>query len=226
VAPHTDAEVVGWAAGEAIPGCLTATEIVTAWQGGASAAKLFPAEPLGPGYLRSLRAPLPHIPIVPTGGIDAANVRAYLAAADGLGGSLVGDGDADGSRRRAAKSPGGDLRITDITDAGLVTVGETMALLISTEVGTAPPRGRHRPGRRGECVRCGYLVSLLEQQSPGGPHGARRHHGRVRRHWEEATGRHCRTAATCHSSTRGSMSAAERRRCAMKGACNATSADG
>jgi 2-dehydro-3-deoxyphosphogluconate aldolase / (4S)-4-hydroxy-2-oxoglutarate aldolase len=110
VAPHTDPEVVGWAAGEgvpAIPGCLTATEIVTAWQAGASAAKLFPAEPLGPGYLRALRAPLPHIPIVPTGGIDARNASSYLAAgatAVGLGGSLVGDGDADGIRRRAEQA--------------------------------------------------------------------------------------------------------------------------
>jgi 2-dehydro-3-deoxyphosphogluconate aldolase / (4S)-4-hydroxy-2-oxoglutarate aldolase len=109
VAPHTDTDVVGWAAGEGIPmipGCLSGTEIMTAWRAGASAVKLFPAEPLGPGYLRALTAPLPHVPILPTGGIDAGNAGAYLAAgavAVGLGGSLCGDGEPEGIRRRAAE---------------------------------------------------------------------------------------------------------------------------
>lgn len=75
-----------------IPGAYTATEIVKAWQWGADLVKLFPASAGGPGYLRALRGPLSHIPLVPTGGISADNAAAFMAAgaaALGIGGSLV-----------------------------------------------------------------------------------------------------------------------------------------
>lgn len=84
------------------PGALTPTEIHTAWVAGASAVKLFPAGSLGPGHLKAVRAPLPDIPLVPTGGIGIDTVGSWLDAgahAVGLGGPLIGD----------ALAPDGDL---------------------------------------------------------------------------------------------------------------------
>ena len=76
-----------------IPGALTPTEIVTAWQAGADAVKVFPADAMGGApYLRSLRGPLPEVPLIPTGGVSLATARAYLeagAVALGVGGDLV-----------------------------------------------------------------------------------------------------------------------------------------
>src|SRR3954471_18260274 len=70
------------------PGAMTPTEIHTAWSAGASAVKLFPAGTLGPGFLQAVRAPLPDIPLVPTGGIAVDSVGTWLdagASAVGLG---------------------------------------------------------------------------------------------------------------------------------------------
>jgi len=90
------------------PGALTATEILTAWELGASAVKLFPASAGGPRYLRDLRGPLPRIPLIPTGGVAIEQIGDYLAAgaaAVGLGGPLIGDaldgGSLDALRDRA-----------------------------------------------------------------------------------------------------------------------------
>jgi 2-dehydro-3-deoxyphosphogluconate aldolase/(4S)-4-hydroxy-2-oxoglutarate aldolase len=74
----------------AIPGALTPTEILAAWQAGADLVKVFPAS--GPDYLKNLRGPLPQVRLMPTGGVSAENVGAYLAAgavAVGVGGALV-----------------------------------------------------------------------------------------------------------------------------------------
>ena len=78
-----------------LPGCMTPTEIVQAYEVGADAIKVFPASVLGPRYFRELSGPLGHIPLLPTGGINLDNARAYLeagAVAIGLGSSLVGRG--------------------------------------------------------------------------------------------------------------------------------------
>jgi 2-dehydro-3-deoxyphosphogluconate aldolase / (4S)-4-hydroxy-2-oxoglutarate aldolase len=91
------------------PGALTPTEIHAAWTAGASAVKLFPGGALGAGYLTAVRAPLPDIPLVPTGGVAIEAVGTWLdagAAAVGLGGPLLGDalapdGDLDGLAQRA-----------------------------------------------------------------------------------------------------------------------------
>lgn len=76
-----------------IPGALTPTEIVTAWQAGADMVKVFPCGPVGgPNYLRSLRGPLPQIDFVPTGGVDLESTPDYIragAAAVAVGGELV-----------------------------------------------------------------------------------------------------------------------------------------
>lgn len=78
---------------DAIPGAFTPTEILRARDLGATAVKLFPAPVGGPAYVRALRAPIPDVPFVTTGGIGIDDVAAYLdagATCVGLGGELVG----------------------------------------------------------------------------------------------------------------------------------------
>lgn len=79
------------------PGALTPTEVVTAWRAGASAVKVFPANAVGgASYLKSLKAPLPQIELIPTGGISLKNVAEFIEAgalAVGVGADLV-QGDA------------------------------------------------------------------------------------------------------------------------------------
>lgn len=73
-------------------GAYTPTEAQLAHEAGADFIKIFPAEGLGPNYIKSLRAPLPHLRIVPTGGVDLHNVGDFLkagCAALGVGSSLV-----------------------------------------------------------------------------------------------------------------------------------------
>jgi 2-dehydro-3-deoxyphosphogluconate aldolase/(4S)-4-hydroxy-2-oxoglutarate aldolase len=75
-----------------IPGALTPTEILTAWQAGSDMVKVFPADLGGPGYIKAVLAPLPQVRLVPTGGVSAENAAAYLkagATAVGVGGKLV-----------------------------------------------------------------------------------------------------------------------------------------
>ena len=75
-----------------LPGALTPTEICRAYALGGDIIKVFPASHFGPGYFKDLKGPLPHIPLMPTGGIDETNARAWLdagAVALGVGGKLV-----------------------------------------------------------------------------------------------------------------------------------------
>ncbi len=76
-----------------IPGAMTPTEILTAWNAGADMVKVFPAAQLGgPEYLKALKGPLPQILLVPTGGVNLQNAAAFIkagAAALGVGGELV-----------------------------------------------------------------------------------------------------------------------------------------
>lgn len=75
-----------------IPGAMTPTEILTAWEAGADLVKVFPADSLGPAYLKAVLAPLPQVRLAPTGGISADNAADYLkagATALGVGGKLV-----------------------------------------------------------------------------------------------------------------------------------------
>lgn len=64
----------------AIPGALTPTEIDAAWRAGAAMVKLFPAAVVGPRYIRDLAGPLGPVPLLATGGIDAANAGGFLRA--------------------------------------------------------------------------------------------------------------------------------------------------
>lgn len=76
-----------------LPGALTPTEIVTAWQAGADAVKVFPCSAVGGAkYLKAVKAPLPQIDLIPTGGVSLATAEEFLEAgafALGVGGDLV-----------------------------------------------------------------------------------------------------------------------------------------
>src|SRR5215468_1495813 len=75
-----------------MPGALTPTEVVTAWQAGADIIKIFPSELTGPKYIESLKAPLPQIRMMPTGGVNLDTAEEFLKAGScalGIGGSLV-----------------------------------------------------------------------------------------------------------------------------------------
>lgn len=75
-----------------LPGAFTPTEVVTAWQAGADIVKIFPSEITGPKYLKALHGPLPHIRLMPTGGVNLETATDFLkagACALGVGSSLV-----------------------------------------------------------------------------------------------------------------------------------------
>ncbi len=93
--PHVNVELIHRAVDleiPIIPGALTPTEIVTAWQAGASSVKVFPVQALGGAdYIRSLQAPLGQIPLIPTGGVTFKTAQDLLeagAVAIGLAGNL------------------------------------------------------------------------------------------------------------------------------------------
>ncbi|MBW2465734.1 MAG: bifunctional 4-hydroxy-2-oxoglutarate aldolase/2-dehydro-3-deoxy-phosphogluconate aldolase [Deltaproteobacteria bacterium] len=97
VTPNVDLEVIRFAGTKNIPviaGGLTPTEVYTAWREGADMVKVFPCRSLGgPQYIRELRGPFDHIPLVAVGGVSAENARDYLdagAAGVGMGLSLFG----------------------------------------------------------------------------------------------------------------------------------------
>ncbi len=76
-----------------LPGALTPTEVMAAWKAGADIVKIFPCSAMGGAkYLRTLKAPLPHVKLMPTGGVSLTTAREYLdagAVALGLGAELV-----------------------------------------------------------------------------------------------------------------------------------------
>ena len=76
-----------------IPGALTPTEVLTAWQAGAEWVKIFPCGPVGgPSYLKALKGPFPQIEFVPTGGVNLQTTPEFIkagATAVGVGGELV-----------------------------------------------------------------------------------------------------------------------------------------
>lgn len=75
-----------------IPGAFTPTEIVTAWQSGADIIKIFPATMGGPTYFKDIHGPLPHIKLLPTGGVTLKNIGEFIkagACAVAVGSNLV-----------------------------------------------------------------------------------------------------------------------------------------
>lgn len=73
-------------------GAFTPTEIQTAWEWGTDVVKVFPADRLGPSYIKGVKAPMPHLKLLPTGGVNVENCGEWLSAgcfALGLGNALV-----------------------------------------------------------------------------------------------------------------------------------------
>ncbi len=87
------------------PGALTPTEVLTAWEAGADAVKVFPCGSMGGAkYLKSLKGPLPQIELIPTGGVSLSTAAEFLSAgafALGVGADLI-DSDAVGPEKLAA----------------------------------------------------------------------------------------------------------------------------
>lgn len=75
-----------------MPGCFTPTEILAAWEAGADVVKVFPATALGPGFFKDIHGPLPHVRLMPTGGVTRENAADWIragAVAIGAGTALV-----------------------------------------------------------------------------------------------------------------------------------------
>ncbi len=96
VSPGFDAAVTalaGPSGAVVMPGALTPTEVIAAWRAGADFVKIFPCGQVGgPSYLKALKAPLPQVEMIPTGGVSLETVPAYLragAAALGVGSELI-----------------------------------------------------------------------------------------------------------------------------------------
>ena len=95
ITPSTNPEVIRYAKDEglvAMPGAMTPTEAVTAYEAGADFVKIFPAGNLGPAYIKAIKAPLAHIPLLAVGGVNAKNIPDFMKAGAvgfGVGGNLV-----------------------------------------------------------------------------------------------------------------------------------------
>ena len=95
VTPTTQPEIIR--AGKALglglyPGAFTPSEILAAYEAGADAVKVFPASCLGPGYIKAIRAPLSHVPLMAVGGVNEKNAADFMKAGCvglGVGGNLV-----------------------------------------------------------------------------------------------------------------------------------------
>ncbi|GAW91951.1 bifunctional 2-keto-4-hydroxyglutarate aldolase/2-keto-3-deoxy-6-phosphogluconate aldolase [Calderihabitans maritimus] len=95
VCPHTNVEVIKVCnryQKVVLPGAMTVTEVVNAMEAGGDMIKLFPSSVFGPKVISAIRGPLPHAPLVPTGGITLDNVKEWIkagAVAVGVGGELT-----------------------------------------------------------------------------------------------------------------------------------------
>lgn len=95
LSPHTDVNIIRRTKElglGSVPGALTPTEIVTAYQAGADIVKLFPAGDLPLSYIKSLRAPISHVPLMGVGGVNEGNMEQLMALgirSFGLGSNIV-----------------------------------------------------------------------------------------------------------------------------------------
>jgi 2-dehydro-3-deoxyphosphogluconate aldolase/(4S)-4-hydroxy-2-oxoglutarate aldolase len=75
-----------------VPGAMTPTEVLAAWEAGADIVKVFPSDGLGPAYFKALRGPLPQVRLMPSGGVNLETAADFLragAAVLSVGGALV-----------------------------------------------------------------------------------------------------------------------------------------
>jgi 2-dehydro-3-deoxyphosphogluconate aldolase/(4S)-4-hydroxy-2-oxoglutarate aldolase len=114
VSPIVKQDVIDYCVKQEIPvfpGAFTPTEIQSAWEMGAAAVKVFPARSLGASYIKDVLAPLPHLRLIPTGGIGLSNIADFVRSggfAVGVGSSLldekaISDGDWSAITQRAAE---------------------------------------------------------------------------------------------------------------------------
>jgi len=95
ISPDTNVEVIRETKKQglvSLPGAMTPSECVAAFNAGADAVKVFPAGQLGPGYIKAIRAPLSHIPMLAVGGVNEKNAAEFIKAGCiglGVGGKLV-----------------------------------------------------------------------------------------------------------------------------------------
>lgn len=104
-----------------MPGGMTPTEILTAWEAGADIVKVFPADVGGPGFLKAVHGPLPQIRLLPTGGVDLETLPAFMkagACAVGLGSALV---------EKSAVEAGDMDRIRSLAEQYVALVKQTRA---------------------------------------------------------------------------------------------------
>ena len=100
------------------PGGLTPTELAAGWHAGATAVKIFPAQTVGAGYVKHLRGPFPDLQVVPSGGVDLAAAREWLAAgavAVSIGGPLLGDALSGGDPRELRRRCREVLAVTAVS---------------------------------------------------------------------------------------------------------------
>ena len=111
ISPNTNEVVIHATRAEelvSIPAAYTPTEIEQAYEAGADFVKLFPGTALGPAYVKAVRGPLPHIPLLAVGGVDLSNIADYANAGVcgfGIGGNIID--------KQALKN-GDDRAITDL----------------------------------------------------------------------------------------------------------------
>ncbi len=114
VCPHTDLEIIRLAKRYSrlvMPGVFTPTEMMKAWEAGADFVKVFPANVVGPEFVKAVKGPFPHIRVIPTGKLDESNIPAFFDAgvsAVGLSNciyndQLLADGDFDTIKRNIEK---------------------------------------------------------------------------------------------------------------------------
>ena len=125
VSPSTHPEVIALTKAHkkiSIPGALTPTEVITAWNAGADYVKIFPCSSMGgASYLKSLLAPFPHLKLIPTGGVTLQTAESFLRAgarALGVGSDLV---------NLAAIDAGTPETITEAARAYLETIAQVRA---------------------------------------------------------------------------------------------------
>ena len=102
-----------------MPGCFSPTEIFDAWKAGADVVKVFPATALGPTFFKDIRAPLPQLKLMPTGGVSIENAGDWIragAVAVGIGSALL-DAGAIADRRFDVITRGAERLVANVAAA-------------------------------------------------------------------------------------------------------------
>ena len=89
-----------------LPGCMTVTEIMNALEKGNKMVKLFPGDVFGPKYVKAVKAPIPHVEIMPTGGVNIDNIDKWFemgVSCVGVGSSLFNGGSLDDIEKLAKR---------------------------------------------------------------------------------------------------------------------------